>query len=47
MQCLWCNEDKVRKTTRDGYWVLPDGARTVEILIEDEINEMYSPMKNF
>lgn len=32
MQCLWCNEDKAKKTTKDGYWVLPDGASTVEIL---------------
>ncbi|MGG4498660.1 YokU family protein [Brevibacillus reuszeri] len=32
MICVWCNEDKARETTKECYWVLPDGASTVKIL---------------
>ncbi|MGG1662106.1 YokU family protein [Brevibacillus sp. NRS-1366] len=32
MECIWCNEDKVRETTKDGYWIMPDGATSVQIL---------------
>ena len=31
MVCLWCKEETARETTKDCYWVLPDGAITVEI----------------
>jgi len=32
MECAWCNENGVKETVKDCYWVMPDGRRSVKIL---------------
>lgn len=32
MECVWCGEQQVTEATKDCYWVMPDGRRTVQIL---------------
>lgn len=32
MKCMWCDRNKVEETTKDCYWILPDGTDAIEIL---------------
>ena len=32
MECMWCDNTEVKETTKDCYWILPDGTDAVHIL---------------
>jgi uncharacterized YokU family protein len=32
MECMWCDRIDAEQTTKDCYWILPDGKDAVEIL---------------
>lgn len=31
-ECMWCGDMTAEESTKDCYWVLPDGRRSVKIL---------------
>ncbi len=33
MECMWCERTDVEETTKNCYWILPDGTDAVEILL--------------
>lgn len=32
MNCVWCEATNVTETTKDCYWIMPDGKSAIEVL---------------
>jgi uncharacterized YokU family protein len=32
MECMWCCRTDAKETTKDCYWILPDGKEAIEIV---------------